>query len=128
MEEMVNSTPRRISRLEKFREENRIAKETLKAALEEDAEYQAAAQDAKAAAQKKKQIKDQIWASADHQALLAKIKENAEEIATLEEILTAELMQIYQDQNIDEVPDESGEPRKFKVSVKILPKGFSKQR
>lgn len=126
MEEMVNSTPRRISRLEKFREEIRIAKETLKAALDDSPEYEAAAAEAKAAAAKKKQVKDQIWSTPDYHNLLQKIKENQEEIATLQEILTAELMEIYQRDNVDEVPDEAGEPRKFKVSVKILPKGAGK--
>lgn len=115
--------PRRIALLEKYKEENRIARETLKAALEDSPDYEAAASEAKAAAQKKKQIKDQLWSTPDNQALLQKIKENQEEIATLEEILNTELMDFYQRENVDEIPDESGEPRKFKVSVKLLPKG-----
>lgn len=117
---------RRISQVEKYKEEIRIGRETLKAALEESPEYEAAAEEAKMAAQKKKQLKDAIWSSGDNQKLLAMIKENSEEIATLEEILATELMAVYQEQNIDEVPNEDGELRKFKVTVKLLPKGGSK--
>lgn len=117
---------RRISQVEKYREEIRIGREALKAALEESPEYVAAAEEAKLAAQKKKQLKDAIWSSQDNQKFLAMIKENSEEIAALEEILTTELMQVYQEQNIDEVPDENGELRKFKVTAKLLPKGGSK--
>lgn len=118
--------PTRISEIEKYREEIRIGRETLKAALEDDPEYVEAAEAAKLAAQKKKQLRDKIWSSQEHQALLAMIKENSEEIATLEEILTTELMQVFKEQNVDEVADENGEPRKFKVTVKLLPKEGSK--
>ena len=121
-EATASALPRRISMIERYRAENKIAKETLKAALDDSPEYEAAAVETQAATQKKKQIKDQIWASDDHQALVWKIKENQEEIATLEEILTTELMQLYQTQNIDEVTDENGEPRKFKILAKLLPK------
>lgn len=118
--------PRRISMIEKYKADIKIAKETLKQALQESPEYEAAVVEVQAATQKKKQIKDQIWASADHQSLLWKIKEDQEEIAALEEILTTELMHLYKTQNIEEVPDENGEPRKFKVSVKLLPKAADK--
>lgn len=118
--------PRRISMIEKYKVEIKIAKETLKTALDESPEYAAAVVETQAATQKKKQLKDQIWASADHQTLLWKIKENQEEIAALEEILTAELMQLYQTKQIDEVADENGEPRKFKVTAKLLPKAANK--
>ncbi len=118
--------PRRISMIEKYKAEIKIAKETLKAALEESPEYEAAVTEVQAATQKKKHLKDQIWASADHQTLLWKIKENQEEIAALEEILTTELMQLYQANQIDEVADENGEPRKFKVTAKLLPKAANK--
>ncbi len=118
--------PRRISLIEKYKADIKVAKETLKQALKESPEYDAAVVEAQAATQKKKQIQDQIWSSAEYQSLLWKIKEDQEEIAALEEILTTELMHLYQTQNIDEVPDENGEPRKFKVSVKLLPKAADK--
>lgn len=123
LEQMANpALPRRISLIEKYKEEIKVAREALRTALEDDPDYEAATIEAKAAAQKKKQIKDQIWGSADNQGFLAKIKENQEEIATLEEILNAELMQVYQTRNTDEVTDEDGQTRKFKVIAKLLPK------
>ncbi len=123
---VVPAVPRRISLIEKYKAEIKIARETLKEALDENPAYEEAVVEAQAALRKKKQIKDEIWTSADCQALLAKIKENQEEIATLEEILTTELMQIYQDHNTDEVAGEDGEPRKFKVVAKLLPKSKNK--
>ncbi len=118
--------PRRISLIEKYKAEIKIARETLKAALDESPEYEQASVEAAAAAQKKKQLKEQLWSSQDHQALVWKIKENQEEIAVLEESLTAELMQLFQTQQVDEVPDENGEPRKFKITAKLLPKAANK--
>jgi len=118
----VSALPRRISLIEKYKSEIKIAREALKEALDENPAYDEAVVEAQAATRKKKQLKDEIWASADCQSQLLKIKENQEEIATLEEILTAELMEIYQHQNTDEVTDENGEQRKFKVTAKLLPK------
>lgn len=118
----ASALPRRIALIEKYKAEIKIAKETLKEALAESPEYEAAVLEVQSATQKKKQLKDQLWSGADHQGLIWKIKENQEEIATLEEILTTELMQLFQTQNIDQVIDENGEPRKFKVLAKLLPK------
>ena len=127
LEQMATpAVPRRISMIEKYKDEIKVAREALRNALEDDPEYEEAAIEAKAAAQKKKQIEDQIWGSADNQAFLAKIKENQEEITTLEEILNTELMHVYQTRNTDQVTDENGEPRKFKVIAKLLPKSANK--
>lgn len=129
MEEAESTTvSRRISLIEKYREEIRIAKETLKVELDDSPEYKEAEVAAKAANQKKKQIKDAIWGKASNQALRDDIRINMEEIATLQEILSAELMQIFQERNTDEVPDETGETRKFKVTAKLMPKSTGRER
>lgn len=128
MEETETTVPRRIGLIEKYREEIRIAKETLKVELEDSPEYKEAELAAKEANQKKKRIKDEIWGRPGNQSLRDDIRINLEEIATLQEILSTELMQIFQEKNTDEVPDETGEPRKFKVSAKLMPKSSGRDR
>jgi len=118
----VSTIQKRIDLLEKYEEEVRNAKEMLDGELDNSVEYLEAVEEAKAVAQKKKQIKDEVLGSGPNQKLLADIKTNAEEISTLKEILSVELMQIFQENKTDEFHDANGEPRKFKVSVKLLPK------
>jgi len=128
MEEAETTVPRRIGLIEKYQEEIRIAKETLKVELEDSPEYKEAEVAAKEANQKKKRIKDEIWGRPGNQSLRDDIRINLEEIATLQEILSTELMQIFQEKNTDEVPDESGEPRKFKITAKLMPKSSGRER
>ncbi|MFA4996348.1 MAG: hypothetical protein WC536_04380 [Patescibacteria group bacterium] len=118
----VSTIQKRIDLLEKYEEEVRNAKEMLDGELDNSVEYLEAVEEAKAVTQKKKQIKDEVLGSGPNQKLLADIKANTEEIATLKEILSVELMQIFQENKTDEFHDANGEPRKFKVSVKLLPK------
>lgn len=113
----IATIQKRIEQLEKIREEVRIAKEMLKGELENDLTYLETVEEVKAAVQKRKQIKDEILAKGPNQEVVANIKNNTEEMATLNEILSAELMQIYQEQQTDEIAD-----RKFKVSAKLMPK------
>jgi hypothetical protein len=113
----IATIQKRIEQLEKLHEEVRIAKEMLKGELENDLTYLEVAEEVKAAVQKRKQIKDEILGKGPNQEVVANIKSNAEEMATLNEILSAELMQIYQENQVDEIAG-----RKFKVNAKLMPK------
>lgn len=113
----ISTIQKRIEQLEKIREEVRIAKEMLKGELENELTYLEVAEEVKAAVQKRKQIKDEILSKGPNQEVVASIKSNTEEMATLNEILSAELMQLYQEKQTDEIAD-----RKFKVSAKLMPK------
>ena len=113
---------KRIDQLEKFLEEVRINKEMLKGECENEQSFLDAVEEVKAATQKKKQIKDEILGKGPNQEVVANIKASTEEITTLKEILSAELTQYYQENNTDEIPDASGIARKFKISVKLMPK------
>lgn len=118
----INTIQKRIDLLEKYEEEIRTAREMLNGELENSVEYLAADEEAKEAAKKKKQIKEEILNLGPNQKLAADIKANTEEIKTLKEILSVELMQVYKESDSDEFNDANGEPRKFKVSVRLLPK------
>lgn len=112
----------RITIIDRLEQENKISKDLIKDALENSLEYQEAAKKAKEGTTEKKRIRDQIMREeSNHKAMLT-IKENVEEINTLKEILSAELMEFYQKNKTDEIKTQDG-PRKFKFSVRILPKG-----
>jgi len=123
----LSTIQRRIGMIRKLEEEIKIAKETLKQSLEDDQSYVAANTTAKEAANKKKVIKDQIWNQDSNRALLEDVKVNTEEIATLQEILNAELIDYARANNTDEIQDESGNTIKFKMFVKLQRPGFTEQ-
>lgn len=111
------SIERTIERLEKFKEEIRIAQEMLKGELENDDSFQEATEAAKEATAAKKRIKDEILSKGPNAKIVDDIKYNREEISTLREVLSAELIDLYSKSGSDEVAN-----RKFVVSAKLLPK------
>jgi hypothetical protein len=119
----LQSIQKRIVQLEKLQQEVRISREMIKGELENDTRYDEAAVEVKAATAKRKQIKDEILGSGPNQEIVRTIKENAEEISTLREILSAELAQYYSENNTDEIVDSFGATRKFHLEAKLLPAG-----
>lgn len=113
---------KRIAMLEKEENEIHKAKEMIKSELDNNAEYKQALEECKSANLKKKKIKESILSQTTYVQLQMDMKEATEEIKTLQDILSVELLQHYQKTNSDEVIDANGEPRKFKISVKVLPK------
>jgi hypothetical protein len=118
------SIQKRLQTIDQYKQENKAAKGMLKGELENSVEYVEAEQEAKEMTLKKKRLRDEIYNMPANQKLLEEIKHNNEEIATLEEILSAELFESYKENNVDEVVDHNGETRKFKIVVKLLPKTF----
>jgi hypothetical protein len=113
---------RRIELIEKYEAEIKTAKEMIKNDLENDPEYIKASEEAKEVLSKKRNSKEIIYAKAEIQKLLRDVKDNVEEIATLKDILSQELMQLYEESRADEIEDSGGEVRKFKIFAKLLPK------
>ena len=114
---------KRIAMMEQYSKEIKDAKEMLKEEMESDDAYRESAEEAAVANTKKKQLKDAIMARGANQKLVMEIKQNNEEISLLREILSAELMQIYKENDSEEIADANGESRKFKVNAKLLPRG-----
>jgi len=113
---------KRIEMIDKLEDENRISKETLKQEMDNDDEYTRVNGEAKEALSRKKRVKDQILAKDQNQQIIDQIKANNEEIATLKEILSTELVEVYQIGKTDEIQDSTGETRKFKLVAKISTK------
>lgn len=111
---------KRIEAVENLQREIRDAKQMLKEELENDDRYLEADQETSELASKKKRIKEEIESSGSNKKLLQEIKENKEELETLREILSAELMQIYTENKTDMITDINGDIRKFKISVKLM--------
>ncbi len=118
----LSQIQKRIEAIEELQRNLRESREMLKEELENNPEYRDAAEQVKELASKKKRLKDEISNTGSNKQLLEKIKEDNEELGVLKEILSAELMQIYTEKNIDEIADRNGETRKFKVMATLLNK------
>ena len=103
-------------------EENKKSKELLKSALDNDTEYEQVAREAKEVLSKRRRIKEKIMEEPGNKKVSEDIKANKEEIETLQEILSAELVEYYTKNKTDQIEDSSGVQRKFKLVVKFLPK------
>lgn len=118
----LTSIHKRMTEVENYKNENKVAREALKDELENNPEYIKACEEVEATVEKRKRIKDEILAKAETQKLITEIKENKEELDTLEEILSTELMEYHIETKADEIEDADGEKRQFKIIAKLLPK------
>lgn len=116
----ISRTQKRIEAIETLQRQIRETKEMLKEELENNPEYREAADQSTEMNNKKKRLKDEISNSGSNKELLMKIKEDSEELATLKEILSAELTEVYTENKVDEITDSNGDVRKFKVQAKLL--------
>ena len=89
----LSQIKQRIEVMEKIKGDMKIAKNMLKDAQDGDAVYQEIAEEAKVAANKKKQIRDEIYNQADNRKLVDQIKKDQEELAVLNEMLSEELIE-----------------------------------
>ncbi len=116
---------KRISSIEKLKDEAKVAQEAIKNALDNDPLFKEATAEAKVVLSKKKNIRDEILGQAENEQFVTKIKDTKEEIATLEELLAYELMEYSQKNNTDMIQGDDGLVRKFKILVRLLPgRGF----
>lgn len=124
----IDQVNKRIEAIENLQLEIKNAKEILKGELENEEIYREAVEEYNEANSKKKRIKEEILGKGSNQKLVAEIKDNQEELATLKDILSAELMEVYKESNSDEFTDMNGQVRKFMFQVKLLPKGGRENR
>lgn len=110
---------KRIEIIDKLQKEVKEAKAMLKDALENDAEYQKTAEEAKVANSRKKQLKDEVLNLPEHRKVVEDVKANSEEILTLKEILSEELIEYREQHKTETIEDNNGNLRYFKLSVKL---------
>src|SRR5690242_3273733 len=95
------SIQKRIASIEKLKEELKVASEAINNALANDTAYQEAVKEAKEINGKKKRIKDEILNQSENQEYTGKIKDVREEMGTLQELLSYELVEYAQKNNTD---------------------------
>jgi len=118
----LNKIHERMNQIEDYKEKNKIARGALRDELGVNEEYQEVQEELKALKERLKRIKGEVWAQTETQKMTANIKENQEELDTLEEILSTELMEYYKENEVMEIEDADGEKRQFKLVAKLLPK------
>lgn len=121
----VSQIQKRIEIIDKLTEENRYSQEMLKSELECDSEYLDAVAKAKEINTKKKNLKEAIFEKGSNKELVEKIKSNKEEIAVNKDILAHDLAKFYITNNANEIQDNSGDNRKFKINITLSPKRLS---
>jgi hypothetical protein len=118
----IEQIKRRIEIIDKLQKQIKDAKAMLADALENDSEYQKVAEEAKVANSKKKQLKDEVFNVSGNKQIVNEIKENSEEIVTLKEILSEELIEYREQNKTETIEDIDGKLRYFKLSVKLVNK------
>jgi len=121
----ISTIRNRIKMIEELEAENKISKELLKSALDNDEDYVTAAKQARESLSKRKRIKDKIYGEAENAKVVEDIKANKEEMNTLQEILSTELTDYYSKQKTDEIEDAHGRRRKFKLVARLMPSDYS---
>lgn len=118
----LSNIHKRMTEVENYKNENKVAREALKSELENNPAYLEACEEVKTATEKRKRAKDEILAQEETQKIIADVRDNNEELDTLEEILSTELMEYYKESGTNEIEDADGEKRLFKLVAKLLPK------
>lgn len=111
---------KRIRQINEYKDEIKKSKELIDDQLENNDEYREATKKAKEVAAAKRRIKEEIMNKAENEKIAWDMKEAKEEINTLKQILSTELVEYYQKNNTDEITDENGEKIKFSFSVKLM--------
>ncbi len=110
----------RLTEIETEKEQVTTLKEMLKDSLENDIPYQEAYAEQKDWAAKAKKAKEAAYAAANADEIQEKIAEHNEKIKSLNELLSYDLFQFYQENNTNEFEDANGNIRKFKVGASLV--------
>lgn len=116
----VEDIRQRLSEIESEKEKATTLKDMLKNALENDIPYQEAAAEQKDWSTKAKQAKEAAYAAANGDEIQEQISEINEKIKSLQELLSYELVQYYQEYKTNEFTDAEGHTRRFKVGATMV--------
>ena len=110
----------RLAYIELEKEQLSTLKQMLKDSLENDIPYQEAYAEQKDWAAKAKKAKEAAYAAANADEIQEKIAEHNEKIKSMNELLSYDLFQYYQENNTNEFEDAEGNIRKFKVGASLV--------
>ncbi len=123
----LDTIKERIGQIDTYKAENKTSKEILKEQMENDPFCIEAVEKARVATLNRNKLKNEILNKEENLKIREDIKDNQYEIQTLNEILSTELVEVYQKLKTDEVEDLNGEKRKFKIVAKLLTKKETEQ-
>lgn len=112
----------RLKKLDDLGGKIKVAKDMLADALDNDAMYQEVEDEAKQASDKKKKLTNEIYNLPENRKAVDEIKTAREEIATLKEILSEELIEYRNQHKTESIEGPDGQMRIFKFSVKLSAK------
>ncbi len=112
----------RLQKIDELNEHIKVAKDMLKDVLDNDSLYGEVEEEAKAARDKKKQLVNDIYNQPENRKIVDEIKADREEITTLKEILSEELIEYRNQHKTETIEGLDGQVRIFKFSVKLSPK------
>lgn len=113
--EFIENLKKRFATLEKIKEELRAERELLKAEIENSAEYLQLSEEIKAIKARQEQLTEN---NSIIQDIKEKIKEANQEYTEIKEILSAELVNYYRENNDDQI-EADGKIYRIKVTAKI---------
>ncbi len=112
----------RMQKIDDLSSKIKVAKEMLTDALENDSAYQEVENEAKQATDKKKKLTNEIYNLVENRKAVDEIKAAREEISTLKEILSEELIEYRNQHKTESIEGPDGQMRIFKFSVKLSAK------
>ena len=116
----VEDIQQRLAEIEAEKEKVSTLKDMLKNALENDIPYQEAAAEQKDWSAKAKKAKEDAYAAANGDEIQEEISEINEKIKSLQELLSYELVQYYEQYRTNEFTDLNGNTRRFKVGASLV--------
>jgi hypothetical protein len=116
----IEDIQHRLAEIEAEKEKATTLKDMLKNALENDIPYQEAAAEQKDWGAKAKKAKEDAYAAANGDEIQEEISEINEKIKSMQELLSYELVQYYEEYKTNEFTDLNGNTRRFKVGASLV--------
>jgi hypothetical protein len=113
---------RRLTIIEKAKEELKQFKEMHDDALGNDPLYKKADDLVKEATQKRKDIQTELSKQPAIAEVVGKVKDLKEQMRSNQESLAEELMEYYRTAGVTEIEDENGNVQEFIISIRLKPK------
>lgn len=118
----LSQIAKRTSQIDELTEKIKEQKGMLKAELDNDEAFAEISEKVKDLSEQKKALREQILAKEVNQQIYFECEENSEELKTLKEILTVELVEYYRKNNSNEFLDSHGVKRQFVLKAHLAKK------
>lgn len=111
---------RRIQIIDELSEELKELRSHKKDILENDDDYEEIKEKAKLVKDQEKAKKQQVLDDPSYQAIMDQMKEIRAEIRDQKDVLSQELLELYEEEGLTEIEDQNGNWKKLKFNVKLV--------